>query len=246
MIRLLCLLLALALPARAADVSDLDWVQHQGAVLPMSAPLRDDSGHATTLAEVAGGLPLLLVPGYFKCPNLCGVIREDVFAAIAASGLQPGRDLAVALLTIDPAETVADASAARQSVLDRFPAARFAALTGPRSSLDAIAAAAGFRARFDPALKQFLHPAGLAIIAPTGEISSYLMGVGYAGEDLRAAVARADAGLTAPAEPVHLFCFTYDPHSGRVTVAVTEAVRAAGILTVLAIAGFIVHLSRRA
>lgn len=245
MIRTLLILLALALPAHAADFADLDWAQHPGAQLPIDAPLRDGDGKPTTLAQTAAGLPMVLAPGYFKCPNLCGVVRDDVFAAIEASGLKPGRDLAVALVTIDPTETAADATAARQSVLDRFPNAKFATLNGPASSLDAIADAAGFRARFDPATKQFLHPAGVAIVGRTGQVSSYLLGVGYSGQDLRTAIERADAGLTATAEPIHLFCFTYNPTTGRFSMAVTEAVRLAGVTTVAAIAFLLYRLSRR-
>ena len=184
MTRLFLLLLTLALPARAADFTGLDWQQRQGAMLPTEAPLIDADGHATTLAQIAGGKPLILAPGYFQCPNLCGVVRDDLFAALAESGLQPGRDYNAALITIDPTETLADAKSARESVLSRYPDAQFATLTGPKSSLDAVADAAGFKSRFDQATKQFLHPAGVVIASPSGRISTYLMGVGYGGQKL--------------------------------------------------------------
>jgi len=242
----LLLLLALALPARAADVSGLDWEQRLGAQLPMDAPLVDASGGATTLREVAGGRPLILAPGYFKCPNLCGVIRDDLFAALAASGLRPGSDYRAALLTIDKSETPADARTAQQSVLDRYPGAAFAALTGPASSLADIAGAAGFPARYDEAAKQFLHPAGVVIATPSGAVSSYLMGVGYSAADIAAAVASAGAGTFRRAEPIHLFCFSYDPTTGRFTASVMEALRLAAVATVLAIGATLLVLGRRA
>ena len=157
-------------------------------MLPTEAPLIDADGHATTLAQIADGKPLILAPGYFQCPNLCGVVRDDLFAALAESGLQPGRDYNVALITIDPTETLADAKYARESVLSRYPDAKFATLTGPKSSLDAVADAAGFKARFDQATRQFLHPAGVVVASPSGRISTYLMGVGYGAKKLAAAV----------------------------------------------------------
>ena len=245
MIRLALLLLALALPASAADVTGLEWQPHPGVALPMAAPLRDASGAPTTLAEVAQRRPLILAPGYFKCPNLCGVVRDDLFAALAASKLPLSR-YAVALVTIDPAETPADAHAAREAVLGRYPDAEFAVLTGPAASLDAIAGAAGFRARLDPVTKQFIHPAGIAFASPSGEIESYLFGVGYSPEDLKAAVAAAEAGQFRPAEPVHLFCFSYDPATGRFTATVMEALRSAAVLTVVAIAVLLLRMARRA
>ena len=55
------------------------------------------------------------------------MIRDDLFAGLARSKVA---DTPVALVTIDPAETPADASAARNGVLDRYPGARVVALTG--------------------------------------------------------------------------------------------------------------------
>ena len=236
-------LLWLVLPVQAADVSGLDWEQSPGAAVPMDVPLVDADGAATTLRMVAGGHPLILAPGYFKCPNLCGVIRDDLFAALALSKHPKAQ---VALLTIDPVEGSADARAVRAGVLDRYPEARFAALTGPESSLLAIAQASGFHARFDPAARQLLHPAGIVILTPSGHVSSYLLGVGYAAQDLDAALADAQAGAFRRAEPIHLFCFSYDPATGRLTATVMEAVRIGGVLTVLAIAALLLLLGRRA
>jgi protein SCO1/2 len=244
---LLALILVLvAAVARAADLEALDWVQRPGMQVPVDAPLVGADGTATTLAQLAVGRPLILAPGYFKCPNLCGVIRDDLFAALGAGTLQPGRDYVVALLTIDPAETPQDAQAARNAVLDRYPQAQFAALTGPAASLAAIAEAAGFRARWQNEAKQFFHPSGVAFLTPTGAVSSYLFGVGYAAEDVERAVVDARSGAFRRAEPVHLFCFSYDPVTGRFTATVMQAVRLAGIVTVLAIGGWLLVLRRRA
>ena len=245
------LLLAMLLPGQAIaeDMSALAWEQKPGAPLPMDAPLRDQSGQATTLRQVAGGLPLVLAPGYFRCPNLCGVVRDDLFSALSRSGLRPGRDYAVAVLSIDPAEQPTDAATARSGALDRYgggadPAAwRF--LTGPADSVAAIQTAAGFRARYDGALQQFLHPAGLALATPDGRVSGYVLGVGYTPGDLEAAIARAKGGLSALAQPVLLLCFHFDPQTGRYTLAVTKLVRLAAALTVLALGGTLYLAHRR-
>ena len=242
--RMLLLVLLLALPARAANVADLDWTQRPGAPLPYAAPLVDADGGATTLGQVAAGRPLILAPGYFQCPNLCGVVRDDLFAALAA---MPGEaDYAIALLTIDPAETPADAARSRAGVADRYPELAVHTLTGPAASLAAIADAAGFHARFDPANKQFLHPAGVVVATPDGRVSTTILGVGYAPGALAAAIEQARHGATLFAEPIHLFCFSYDPATGRASVAAMDAVRAAGLLTVLALGTVLVRTVRRA
>ncbi len=242
----LLLLLVLALPAKAADLGGLDWEQHPGAPLPFDAPLTGADKQPTSLRQAAAGLPLVLAPGYFRCPNLCGVVRDDLFAALAATGLRPGRDYAVALLTIDPAETPDDAAAAAGAILDRYPGLVLHALTGPAASLDAIAAAAGFHARFDPASRQFLHPAGVVLATSAGLVSGYALGVGYSPEALAEAVAQARDNRFAPAEPIRLFCFSYDPITGRFSLAVMEALRLGAVATVLGVALVIARLARRA
>jgi len=242
--RALLFLLLLIAPAVAADVGGLDWTQRQGAALPLDAPLLDANGRGTTLRQSAGGRVLILAPGYFRCPNLCGVVREDLFAALSAIGAP--QDYAVALVTIDPAETLVDAEATLQGVRDRYPGLVVQALTGPANSLAAIAAAAGFHARFDAASRQFLHPAGVVFATPAGLVSGYALGLGYAPETLSAAIALAGSGGMAAAEPVHLFCFSYDPVTGQLSLEVMEAVRLGSIVTVLGIGLLIYGLNRRA
>ena len=138
---------------------------------------------------------------------------------------------------------------ARQADLAQAPfvgAADLHYLTGPPASLAAIEAALGFRARYDAAFKQFLHPAGLAVLTPSGAVSSYLLGVGYTGGDLRAAVLRAGHGGVAQAAlPILLLCFHFDSTTGRYTLAVEKVLRLGAGVTVLTIAGLLAVLHRR-
>ncbi len=243
-----CLVL-LACAARAETPADFAWVQHPGALLPLHAPLRDEDGRTTSLGALLGGAPVILDLGYFHCPSLCGVVRSDVFAAWGASGLRPGRDVTLVSLSIDPAETPLDAARAKQADLAQASFVRPANLhylTGSAASLAAMEAALGFRARYDAAFKQFLHPAGLAVLTPSGTVSSYLLGTGYAAGDLRAAVLRAGhGGIAEAALPVLLLCFHFDSTTGRYTLAVEKVLRLGAGLTVLTIAGLLAVLHRR-
>lgn len=250
---LLLLLLALPLAARGAGMADLAFTQRPGAALPYDAPLVDEAGHATSLRAAAAGLPLVIVPGYFRCPNLCGTVRADILGALSSSGLVAGRDYVLAAITIDPAETAETAAAVRREELVRFPLPGGAAdvhyLTGPASSLDAIAAAEGFHARWDDRLKQFMHPAGLVFATPGGSVSGYLLGVGFAPDALRAAVEEARQRRIAPlAQPILLLCFHYDETTGRYTPSVMKLLRLGAALTALTVGGmlWLAHRPRRA
>ena len=153
------------------------------------------------------------------------------------AGLRSGADIAVVSLSIDPAETPVDAGRARQADLAQAPFAQAADihyLTGAADTLAAIEAAVGFRARYDAGFKQFLHPGRHRRAHPSGVVSGYLLGVGYPGGDLRAAVLRARSGGIAEATlPILLLCFHFDSTTGRYTLAVEKVLRLGAGLTIV-------------
>ncbi len=249
--RLAIILLALLanLPAAASpDPSLFSWQQHRGAQLSPAIALRNAQGRPVTLASLLGATPLILDLDYYHCPSLCGVVRADLMHAMQTSGLTPGRDFAVLSLSIDPAETPSDAARAKATDLGPFPAMPSTAihyLTAPAASIAAIASAVGFRARWDPLYKQFLHPAGIVVLTKSGQVSAYLLGVGYTGGDLRAALLRAgDGGIAEAALPVLLLCFHFDSTTGHYTLEVIKLLRLLGVLTLLVIGGLLLVLTR--
>jgi protein SCO1/2 len=77
-------------------------------------------------------------------------------------------------------------------------------------------------------------------------VSGYLLGVGYTGEDMREAVARASAGdIARSVEPVLLLCFHFDPNTGRYTLAIEKVLRLMGLLTVSTLGGLMILMHRR-
>jgi protein SCO1/2 len=246
----LLVLLLLARPGLGQDRADFAFDPKLGAQLPADAVLRDEQGRAVTLGSVMGGAPLVLALGYFHCPNLCGVVRDDLLSALERAGLRADADYRLLLLSIDPDETPADAAAAKEGALSRYPdpAAepgwRFQ--TAPQAGIDAVAASAGFRSRFDPALKQFLHPAGIVVASPAGVVASYLLGVGYSPGDVRSAVLQADRGAVAAAvSPVLLLCFHFDPATGRYNLAIYRALSVMAGLTVVTLGSVLALLRWR-
>ena len=247
--RLVFLLALLAVPALAGDdPTAFAWRQHPGARVPANTLLHDEHGAAFRLGDAFAGKPVILDLGYFHCPALCGVVRADLIGALRAGGLA-ATDYTLVALSIDPAENGADATAAKRADLNQLDAAGapdWHYLTGAQAAIDSVAGPVGFHDRFDPGLRQFLHPTGLVILTAGGRVSSYLLGVGYSGGDLRGAVLRARGGIVARAAlPVLLLCFHYDATTGRYSLAIIRILRLMGLLTVLTIGGLMLVLNRK-
>lgn len=253
-LRLLIFLLFAASPvalgASTPDFSGLSYEQKLGSQLPLQEAFRDDAGRIVHLSDVFAGKPLILTLGYFHCPNLCSVVRADLFDALHASGMTAGRDYSLVALSIDPSETSAAATSAKADDLQRYrvPGAveNWHFLTGTADAIEAVADSVGFHDRFDPELKQFVHPVGIVFATPAGVVSSYLLGVGYQPSDVRLGVTRAQWGsVAAAALPVLLLCYHYDSTTGRYTLAILKLLRLAAAITVVTVTGTLFLAFRR-
>ncbi len=244
---LLCCGAASAVPAPAP--ADFAYRQNLGARLP-DATLRDESGRERRIADLLGGRPGILALGYFHCPNLCGLLRADLLHALGQTDMLAGRQYELLAVSIDPAETSGDATAAKRADFAQFPLpgadAGWRYLTGSPRAVQAVADAVGFRDRFDAGTKQFLHPSGVVFVTPNGVVSSYLLGVGYAPNDVRLGVTRAATGsVAAAALPVLLLCFHFDPATGRYTLAVLKLLKLAAVITIVTVGGVMLLAFRR-
>ncbi len=252
LLRLAILLLLWMASAHAAqpDLREFAYQQKPGARLPSGGTFRDATGRDVRIADLLRGRPAILALGYFSCPNLCGVVRADLYNALAQTGMVAGKDYTLIALSIDPAETSNDAAKAKATDIAQYPlpgsTRDWHFLTGSAAELRAVSDAVGFRDRFDARLKQFLHPAGIVFVTPGGVVSSYLLGVGYAAGDVRLGVTRASTGsIAARALPVLLLCFHFDPTTGRYTLAILKLLKLGAGLTVLVIGGTLFLAFRR-
>jgi len=98
-----------------------------------------------------------------------------------------------------------------------------------------VTRAAGFRYAWDEQTKQFAHPAGVIVLTPDGRPARYLFGVEYGPRDLRLALVEASTGRIGSAvDALLLYCYHYDPMTGRYGLVVMRLLRIAGLGTVLA------------
>ncbi len=188
---------------------------------------------------------------YYDCPMLCGVVLTDLTASLKVIKLDAGRDFEVVVASIDPRETPEQAFATKRDALVRYSRlgaeAGWHFLTGSQPAIDAphpepsASATSTTRRR-----GEFAHAAGIVILTPQGRISRYLLGLEYPPRDLRLGLVESAGGKIGNlADQVLLYCFHYDPATGRYSAMAMNIVRLAAIATVLGLGLLVVALRRR-
>jgi protein SCO1/2 len=235
---------------RPAALRNVGFDQRLGASVPLDASFRDESGAAVTLGSLLRGKPVVLVLAYYECPMLCTLVLNGLVSAMNALPFTVGDEYDVITVSIDPRETPAVAAAKKETYLSHYRrpdgAAGWHFLTGEASAVERLAEAVGFRYQFIPERNEYAHAAGLTVLTPRGQVARYFYGVEFAPRDLRfGLIEAADDRIGSPVDQLLLYCYQYDPSSGRYSTAVLTAVRAAGVLTVLGLAVFVWRAWRR-
>jgi protein SCO1/2 len=242
------------LPAWQPAPPRTEMTQQLDEPLPLDVSFVDADAHAVRLRDYFGDArAVVLVLGYHRCPNLCGLAMHGLLEALAASGL-PRRDYRVLVVSVDPTETPADARARRDA--DLAYAAWLAGpragdgtlelqrLVGPAGSIAALAHQAGFAFERDTTApadshSRYAHPAGLIVVTPAGRTSRYFPGVRFDAGELREALVDASAGrIGGPVDRLLLLCAHFDPALGRHDGAVMNGLRAMGLASVLALGAY--------
>lgn len=232
-------------PSVPEALRDVGIEQRLGASVPLDLRLRNESGELVELGSYFGSRPVVLALVYYECPMLCTLVLNGLVSSLKALAFDAGREFDVVAVSFDPEETPALAAAKKETYLHSYrrpnAAAGFHFLTGDAESIRRLAEAVGFRYRYDPASDEFAHAAGITVLTPSGVIARYFYGVEYAPRDLRLGlIEAAEEKIGSAVDQLMLYCFRYDPATGRYSAAVLNLVRLGGILTVMAFAGFVI------
>jgi protein SCO1/2 len=227
--------------------------QKLGARVPGDLTFRDETGRTVRLGEYFGRRPIVLTPVYYKCPMLCTMTLNDLTRSMNGLTESVGEQFDVLTFSFDPREGPELAMAKKRQYVRSYGRASAEAgwhfLTGNEESIRRLTDAIGFAYRYDAANDVYAHAAGVVVLTPDGTVSRYFLG-NVPAVDLRTAVA--DAGGSRVAKPtaeVFLYCFHYDPATGKYGLIVSRVLRVMGAATVLVVAGFVgwqVRKERRA
>jgi protein SCO1/2 len=213
--------------------------------------LRDENGQEVKLGQYFGKRPVVLSLVYYSCPMLCTQVLNGMVGAFKTLSFVPGEQYEVITVSFDPRETAALASAKKATYVNYLPESRRAAanngwhfLTADEANIKRLTEAVGFRYHWDEATNQFAHASGIMVLTPEGKLAQYYYGIEYSAKDLRLGLVEASANrIGSPVDQLLLYCYHYDPSTGKYGAVVMNMVRAAGIFTVIAIFALILMLS---
>ena len=229
---------------------EIGFDQNLDQRIPLDTTFRDETGRSVQIGEYFGKRPVVLLFAYYDCPMLCTQVINGLASALNVLSLTPGQDFEIVTVSFDPRDTPASASAKKAHFIERYKkpgaAAAWHFLTGEQPAIERLTRAAGFRYVWDKETSQFAHPSGVIVLTPDGRLARYLFGIEYGPRDLRFGIIEASEGRVGnPADTLLLYCYHYDPMTGRYGFVIMRAMRLAGLATVLALAAFITIMVRR-
>ena len=215
--------------------------QRLGESLPLDVKLRTEDGKDVPLGDILkNGRPAILALVYYECPMLCNQVLNGLTGSLKGISLDPGKDFDVIAVSFDARENEKPGLAAnkRQSYIERFGRKGtengWHFLTGDQAAIDALTKAVGFKYEWDAKSNQFAHASGVMIVTPDGRLSHYFYGIDYSPKDLKLGlVEAADKMIGSVTDKLLLYCYHYDPASGKYGFAVLNAMRIGGIVTLL-------------
>jgi len=217
--------------------------------VPLDAVFKDEQGHEVRLGQYFKGKPVVLSLVYYTCPMLCNQILNGMLSSFRQISFNAGEQFEVVNVSFDPHDTPAIAAAKKQTYIQAYNRAGGEAawhfLTGDETNIRRLADAVGFRYLWDEQTKQFAHASGIMIATPDGKLARYFYGVEYPPRDLRLGLVEASHNrIGTPVDTLMLYCYHYDPATGKYGAVVMNIMRVAGVLTLILIAGLLLILRR--
>ncbi len=231
-------------------LQQVDFSPVLNAPIPLDLPFRDDQGNTVTLASYFHGKPVVLALVYYQCPMLCSQVLDGMVGALKPIAFNVGQDFDVLVVSFDPHETPAMAAAKRKDAIKEYnrpgSASGFHFLTGDQPSIAALTQAAGFHYAWDSSTKFWVHASGIIVLTPQGRISRYFYGIEYPPNDLRLGLVESSQNrIGTPIDRVLLYCYHFDPSTGKYSAMIVNILRLGGLFTLGLLAIFITLFLRR-
>jgi protein SCO1/2 len=233
------------------DLEDVRIDQRLDESLPLDALFRDENGNEVKLGAYFGSKPVVLALVYYSCPMLCNQVLNGMTSGLdVLKAFSIGKEFEVVTVSFDARETPELARQKKETYINWYKregaAEGWHFLTGDQSGIDRLTQAVGFHYKWDEKTTQFIHASGIMIATPDGKLARYFYGIEYAPKDLRLGLVEASAGkIGSPVDQLLLYCYHYDPASGKYGAVVMNMIRLGGVATVIAIIAMLIVFRMR-
>lgn len=224
--------------------------QHLNAGVPGDLQFRDELGNPVKLGDYFGhGRPVILNLGYYRCPMLCSELLQGLVGSMKALTFDLGKDFDIVTLSFDPRETTEMAAAKKRDIMKRYGRPNTGQgwhfLTGQADQINALTSAVGFQYQFDPRTEQYAHATAIVILTPDRHIAEYFYGVEFSPKDLRLGLVQAGQGKVGNiTDAVLLYCYHYDPRTGKYGAIVSNVLKLGALATMLILGTFMFVMFR--
>src|ERR1700689_2324515 len=224
--------------------------QHLNADVPVDLQFRDELGNPVKLADYFGhGRPVILNLGYYQCPMLCSELLQGLVGSMKALTFDLGKDYEVVTVSFDPRETTEMAAAKKRDIMKRYGRANteqgWHFLTGNADQINALTKSVGFQYQFDPKTKQYAHAAAIVMLTPDRRVSGYFYGIEFPPKDLRLGLVQASQNRIGNiGDQILLYCYHYDPRTGKYGAVISNILKLAGLSTMLILGTFMFVMFR--
>jgi protein SCO1 len=225
--------------------------QKLDAQVPLDLTFRDETGQLVPLRRYFNGKPVMMNLIQYRCTMLCSEEMKVLASSLKELEFTPGKQFNLLTISIDDRELPPLAMEYRKGYLKQYarPGAEqgWHFLTGDKATIQRLADAIGYHFVYDAQTDQFAHPDGVIVVTPAGKIARYFFRLEYPAQGLRLAlVEAAKEQIGSPLDYVALWCYHYNPTTGRYSLAIMKVLRLAALASVLGLATGVLLLNRRA
>lgn len=225
--------------------------EHLGDQVPLDLPFVNAEGEDVPLgAYFNQGKPVIVALVYYDCPIVCPIVMGKLTEAFKGIDFNIGDDYNVVFISIDPSEPASLAASAKTKYLANYhrPGADHVSdgwgfLTSPADSSRRLAESLGWV--YKPIQNgEFSHPVCIFVLTPEGKIARYVYGVGYEPDTMRMALLEASDGKISQSigDKIRLYCFRYDPSTGKYGMVAFRVVQLGGVLSMLVVGSLVTIL----
>ncbi len=217
--------------------------------VPLDLAFRDETGKSVHLSDYFGQRPVILNLVYYKCPMLCSEVMSGLTRSLKVIKFDAGNQFSVLSVSFNPNETPQLAAAAKANYMQRYGRPQDADgwhfLTGSQESITGLTKAVGFQYQYDAKTDQYAHATAIMVLTPDGRVSQYYYGIEYSPKDLRLGLIQAsNRKIGTIVDEVFLYCYHYDPATGKYGAVISRILKLSGLATILLIGGMVLILFR--